>query len=445
MVRFGLLAVLGLLVAFVGWALYRHGLGRPREKPQQAQQRTIANPPSFVVIVGDDVGYGDLGCYGQKHITTPQIDRLAKDGIRLTNFYAGDPTGQATCWCLMTGRDMAAARGAGAARFVLQPQQPTIAAVLRAAGYRTGFVGTWTLGGDDSTNTPGQHGFDEWAVLPAAESDTAEFPVTLNKNSQTVKVADNADGKQRRYVTDVLLEEVKSFLRQHADGEPFALFVVLKLPRGSTALPALKAYAEEDWPESRKAYAARISEFDQAVGLVTAELEELRLANRTAILVTSASGPVAAEAEDLDFFQSTGGLRGKSGELYEAALRVPCIVRAPNQGFRGVQRDYAAAIWDFLPTLAEFSGAVQVPKQRDGVSIAGMLRGGIGGSRDMFYWDVRDGDQVGQAVRIGDWKVVRPVGKSRRQDCELYDLAKDPGEKRNVADKHPEIVAKFLK
>jgi arylsulfatase A-like enzyme len=120
-------------------------------------------------------------------------------------------------------------------------------------------------------------------------------------------------------------------------------------------------------------------------------------------------------------------------------------VRAPNQDFRGAQRDYAAAIWDFLPTLAELAGAVQVPKQRDGVSIAGMLRGGIGGSREMFYWDVRDGDQVGQAVRIGDWKVVRPVGKSRRQDCELYDLAKDPGETRNMAAMHPEIIAKFLK
>ena len=130
MVRFGLLAVLGLLVAFVGWALFRHGLGGPGEKPQQTQQRTIAKPMSFVVIVGDEVGYGDLGCYGQKYIKTPQIDGLAKDGIRLTNFYAGDPTGQATCWCLMTGRDMAAARGTGTARFVLQPQQPT-----NAGGY----------------------------------------------------------------------------------------------------------------------------------------------------------------------------------------------------------------------------------------------------------------------------------------------------------------------
>jgi arylsulfatase A-like enzyme len=442
MLRNVLLAFLVLLVGFVGWALYRRGLKDSGPAAQPPQRRTIANPPSFVVIVGDAIGYGDLGCYGQKIISTPRIDGLAKDGIRLTNFYAGDPTGRGSGWCLMTGRDMSAARAEGAARFVLQPQQATIAAVLRAAGYRTGLVGTWTLGGGDPANTPGRHGFEEWAVLPSPES--AEFPESLWKNDQMVAVAGNADGKRACYLTDVLLEEATSFLQQ-AGSEPFALFLVLPLSRASTNLPALDAYADRDWSESRKCYAARIGEFDRAVGSITTELDRLKLADRTVMLVTSSGGSVSTEAEDRAFFQGTGGLRGANGELYEGGLRVPCLVRSANQAFKGVQRDYPAAMWDVLPTLAELSGAIQVPKQRDGVSMAGMLHGGIGESRDMFYWDIREGQRVGQAVRMGDWKVVRPPGKTLAADCELYDLAKDPRETGNVAKQHPEIIEKFLK
>ena len=188
-----------------------------------------------------------------------------------------------------------------------------------------------------------------------------------------------------------------------------------------------------------------MTEFDRVVGVIMDELQDLRLANRTALLVTSNNGPREEAPGDLEFFHSTRGLRGSQGTLYEGGLRVPFIARWPGQAFRDVERDYAAVCWDLLPTLAELSGAANVPKQLDGVSIASILRGGIGRSRDMLYWELRQDGGLGQAVRMGDWKVVRPVGKSRREDCELYDLKKDPKEARNVAKQHFEIVRRFLK
>jgi arylsulfatase A len=446
MARFFAITLFCLTVGFVAWALLKQRLGRPRQaESPQARQRSIANPPNFVIVVGGSIGCGDLGCYGQKHIATPHLDRLAKEGVRLSEFYAGDPTGEATCWCLLTGRDMAAAKSSAPNRFALRPQQATVAEVLRRAGYDTGFVGDWSLGGDDSTNTPGQHGFTEWVTIPRTEGATSTHPDAFWRTGQRVRVTSNMDGKQGQYVTDLVMQEATSFLQQHKTGNPFLLFVVCPRSQSSDGIPSLHAYADTDWPQSRKSHSARVTEFDRLVGLVMDELAELKLAHRTALLVTSDCGPAEEPEREQEFFKGTRGLRGGQGTLYEGGLRVPFLARWPGQAFSGVERDYAAVCWDLLPTLAELSGAVNVPKQLDGVSIASILRGGIGRSRDMLYWEIRQDDGLGQAVRMGDWKVIRPAGKTRREDCELYNLKKDPIEKKNVAAQHPEIVAKFLK
>lgn len=430
--------------------------------------RRIPNPPSFVIVIGDQIGFGDLGCYGQKRIATPHIDRLAKEGMRLTEFYAGDPTGAATPWCLLTGRDTAAADRQKDSAFVLSAGQVTLAQVLQRAGYRTGFVGAWTLGGDDPTNLPGQHGFDEWSVLPSTENGLTEFPDAMLKKGTPVTVEANAAGKRGQYVTDLVTQEVGAFLRENPADTPFLLLVVCPVPRSSASLPALETYADTDWLDSRRLYAARVTEFDRAVGSIMEELQQLRLGNRTALMVTSNSGPgpedeegfeffdrartvsgeglrrFAADEHGGEFFSSTGGLRGQQGDLHEGGIRVPFVARLPAAFMAGVTRDYAATIWDLLPTLAELSGALAVPKRIDGRSIAPMLRGGIGDAREMLYWEVRS-PSLGQAVRLGAWKVVRPPGKTRREDCELYDLSKDPREQRNVAKQHADIVGKFIK
>lgn len=446
MARVAAIALFCLVVMFAAWSVFKHRFVRPRlASPSPPPPRSIAHPPNFVIVVGDDIGYGDLGCYGQKHIATPHLDQLAKEGIRLTEFYAGDPTGQGTAWCLLTGRDMAAAGGTGPARFALRPQQVTVAELLARAGYQTGFVGPWTLGGETSDSTPAQHGFTEWAAMPLTANEVSAQPEEFLRNGERVPVASHQDDQQRPYVTDLLLHEAVSFLQRHKSGHPFLLFAICPLPRSAEALPERGAYADKDWPPSRQAYAARVTEFDRVVGAIMDALQELGLADRTALLVASDGGPREEVPGDLEFFQSTRGLRGGQGSLYEGGLRVPFVARWPGQAFSGVERDDAAVCWDLLPTLAELSGAANVPRQLDGVSMASILRGGIGRSRDMLYWELRQNDSVGQAVRMGDWKVVRPVGKSRREDCELYDLKKDPKETRNVAKEHPEIVAKFLR
>jgi arylsulfatase A-like enzyme len=244
-------------------------------------------------------------------------------------------------------------------------------------------------------------------------------------------------------VSDLILQEAISFLQRHQTGNPFLLFVICPAARPAATSPSLTASADSDWPESRKLYAARVAEFDRLAGVIQDELQTLALHQRTALLVTS-SGPGEAAEADLQFFDSTSGLRGQPGELYEGSLRVPCIARFPEQAFKGVERDYATGCWDLLPTLAELSGAVSVPRQKDGISIASILRGGIGPQRDMLYWEVRRPAR-GQAVRMGDWKAVLPPGKTRSEDCELYHLKKDPRETKNVAKQHPEVIAKFLK
>lgn len=405
-------------------------------------QRRIANPPNFVVFLADDVGYGDLGCFGQKHIATPNLDRLAKQGLRMTEFYAGDPTGASTAWCLMTGYDTARAGKEEATRFSLVAEHATMLEVLAAAGYDTGYVGAWTLG--DKENLLPERGVLESAAIMPGEN-AGEFPAAILRSGVEEAVPENADGQQKLHVTDLVVREATAFLQRRQSGNPFILFVKLELPHGSTSAPSLRQYEDRDWTDAQKAYAARIGEFDRAMGMILSQLQELQLAGRTTVVFTSDSGPPADDEGTLEFFGSTGGLRGHQGSLYEGGIRVPCIARSPGQFMTDIERDDPAAVWDLLPTFIELSGAVRVPRTLDGVSIAPLLRGGIGNVRDMLYWENREEEGLAQAVRMENWKVVRPAGKMEREACELYDLKKDPGEEKNVAKDHPDVVTRFLR
>jgi len=433
---------LRLAALVFGLALTTAGCGPPNPPATNQPQRTIANPPNFVVFLADDVGYGDLSCFGQQRFATPNVDRLAKQGLRLTEFYAGDPTGESTAWCVMTGFDTARAGKEEASRFKIQPEHATMSEVMAAAGYETGFVGVWTLG--DPEHLLPQRGMLESAAVIPSETGLPEFPTSILKNGQEQAVAENAEGSQL-YLTDLIAREAAGFLQRRQSGNPFFLFVVLKLPHGSQAAPSWSQFEGQDWTDSQKAYAARIAEFDRAAGMIMGQLQELNLAGRTTFIFTSDSGPVAEDEATLEFFNSTGGLRGHQGSLYEGGIRVPFVARSPGQFITEIERDDPAVVWDLLPTFIEMSGATRKPRTLDGVSIAPLMRGGIGNPRDMLYWENREEAGLAQAVRIDKWKVVRPAGKMEREACELYDLKKDPGESKNVAKDHPDVVARFLR
>jgi arylsulfatase A-like enzyme len=342
----------------------------------------------------------------------------------------------------MTGFDTARASKEPASRFKLEPEQVTMAQVLAAAGYETGFVGVWTLGATE--NLSRQKGMLESAAILPGEAGVPEYPASILKNGQEEPVAENAGGNQL-HLTDLVAREAAGFLQRRQSGNPFFLLVVLKLPHGSQSAPSYQQFASLDWTDAQKAYAARISEFDRAAGMLMGQLQELNLAGRTTLIFTSDSGPRADEEGTLEFFNSTGGLRGHQGSLHEGGLRVPFVARSPGQFMTDVERDDPAVVWDLMPTFIEMSGAVRKPRTFDGVSIAPLMRGGIGNPRDMFYWENPEEAGLGQAVRMDKWKVVRPAGKTAREDCELYDVKKDPGEAKNVAKDHPDVVTRFLR
>ena len=434
---------LRLMCLALAVSVFTAGCGPQNPNPAgNLPQRRIPNPPNFVVFLADGVGYGDLGCFGQKRIVTPNLDRLAKQGLRMTEFYAGDPTGAATAWCLMTGYDTARAGKEEETRFSLVADHATMFEVLAAAGYETGFVGAWTLG--DTENLLPERGVLESAAIMPGEN-AGEFPAAILRNGAEEAVPENADGQQQLHVTDLVARETAAFLQRRQSGNPFFLFVKLELPQGTKSAPSLRQYEGQDWTETQKAYAARISEFDRAMGMILGQLQEQQLANRTTVVFTSDSGPPADDEGTIEFFGSTGVLRGHRDSLYEGGIRVPCIARSPGQFMTDIERDDPAAAWDLLPTFIELSGAVRVPRTLDGVSVAPLLRGGIGNVRDMLYWENREEEGLAQAVRMEKWKVVRPAGKMEREACELYDLKKDPGETKNVAKDHPDVVARFLR
>ena len=403
--------------------------------------------PNVVMLIAGDLGYGDLGCYHQQHIHTPRLDRMAAEGLRFTDFYAGGPTGEATRWCLLTGLDTSHAQGVNQSSFLLRPEMLTLPEVLWQAGYDTGFIGCWGLGQGDERLRPHLHGFDEWlGSLDSLDQRPAElhYPETLWSDGAPVRLSANAQGQHGQYAQDFYTQEVLRYVQRHRSKKPFFLMVAFPLPHAPLVAPATAPYASADWPVASQTYAAMVSHLDRDVGTILDGLQELGLDERTLVLFTSDNGPPREGESPAAFFDSTAGLRGGKGELYEGGLRVPLLARWPKHIRANTVTNYPAAVWDLLPTLADFANALRRPKLLDGVTLTPVLRGQAGKPRDMLYWEIRQ-PGFAQAVRMGPWKVVRPIGKSQREELELYNLESDPGEQHNVAPQHPEIVAKFIK
>lgn len=399
--------------------------------------------PNIVLIMASELGYGDLECYGQKLIQTPNIDRLAAEGCRFVEAYAGGDSSVASMWTLMTGRYTAFAVKDGKPFYQLSPEQKTLPHVMGLTEYATGFIGVWNLGGGSKGMPPTSFGFDEWSGVVGPITAEQAYPAAIWSNGEQAPLPVNSQGQQGIGLPQVLTNEAMGFLARHASGKPFMLVLSYPLPGAELTLADEKTYADRDWTAAQKAYAERIACLDRNVGTLVAKLEELGLSQRTAVLLTSDCA-ARHEGAELDLFDSVGGLRTSGGEMYEGRLRVPLIVKWPAEVSPGLESAFAVTTYDMLPTLTDMAGAVLPAGSTNGVSFVPALLGESRNRRGMLYWDTHEGG-FGQGVRIGDWKAVRPCGKMGLESVELYNLKEDPRETKNQAKEHPEIVARFIK
>jgi arylsulfatase A-like enzyme len=415
--------------------------------------RAFAKSPNIVFILADDLGYGDVGCYGQKQIRTPQIDRLAAEGLRFTQCYAGSTVCAPSRCALMTGRHTGHCTIRGNKLVPLRPDDVTVAEVLKGAGYATALVGKWGLGEPGTSGIPNRKGFDFFYGYLNQVHAHNYYPDYLWRNQDKVPVAGNVVKagvavERGQYSIDLFTREALAFLDRRRNG-PFFLYLAYTLPHANNErgqaegngmeVPSDAPYADKSWPQAQKNHAAMITYLDTEIGKVMKQLKELGLDEETIVFFSSDNGPHKEGGADPKFFQSSGPLQGFKRDLTEGGIRVPMIVRWPGHIKPGTVSDQVWAFWDSLPTAAELAQA-KVPPHLDGISMVPTLLGKQEQKQhDFLYWEFHErGFQ--QAARGGDWKALRrkPGGP-----LELYDLKSDVGETTNVADKHPEVVARF--
>lgn len=402
-----------------------------------------AKRPNIIFILGDDLGYGHVGCYGQKLIQTPNIDRLADEGMKFTQCYCGSGVCAPSRSALMTGQHTGHTRvrwnkdGYLDGRILL-PEDVTVAEVLKKAGYATGAAGKWGLGEPETIGHPNKKGFDFWYGYLDQVHAHEYYTDYLWKNEEKVVLKGNLNGQQKDYSADLINEQALEFIRREKD-KPFFLYMCGTLPHGKFQVPSLGQYADKPWPEPQKAFAAMVTRLDGYVGQVMALLKELGLDDNTIVFFTGDNGPASRDGEWARF-DGAGPFRAKKGDPYEGGIRVPMIVRWPGKIQPGAVSEQVWTFWDFLPTAAEIAGQTP-PPNIDGLSMLPCLLGKPQTSHEFLYWEFHQGG-FAQAVRMGDWKGVR---FGVREPLELYDLKKDIGETQNAAAQHPDVVAKIEK
>ncbi len=466
-----------------------------------ADAPAAARPPNVVFILADDLGLGDLSCYGQKKFATPNIDRLATEGMSLSVHYAGNNVCAPSRCVLLTGlhpghaairdnREMKKQFGEG--QFPLPADAVTLPRLLKKAGYVTGAFGKWGLGGPTSHGEPLKQGIDRFFGYNCQAVAHNFYPTHLwdderhlaignGKFSAHQKLPAGADltapatyasftGKV--YAPDLINEQSRAFVRAHRD-RPFFCYIPTTVPHLALQIPddSLAEYLGQfsdppydgsrgylPHPHPRAAYAAMVTRLDREIGRLLALVQELGLDDHTLWVFTSDNGPLYDQlgGTDSEFFNSHGNLRGRKGSFYEGGIRVPTLVRWPGHIAPGTTTAYVSGFEDWLPTLLEIAGAAaRTPKDIDGLSLVPTLLGRPQAPRPFLY---RESPGYGgrQTVRVGDWKAVRqnlrprPAGKAAKAasgpvKTELYDLAVDPAEATDVAAQNPEVVARLEK
>ncbi|MDP0501063.1 MAG: arylsulfatase [Verrucomicrobiota bacterium JB022] len=412
--------------------------------------------PNIIVIVADDLGYGELGSYGQRQIETPNLDRLATEGIRFTQAYAGSSVCQPSRTSLLTGFHTGHSPTKGNFAPPLPAGTGTLATLLQPLGYATGLVGKWDSGPVGSSGSPNAQGFGHFFGYDNLVAAHNYWPAFLWWNDQQVPLAnvvrevpvDYADAtggvatERVQYAPDLLLEGAQKFIAaEHAAGHPVFLLYTPTLPHANNEagnegmeIPDAGRYTERDWPQAQRNHAAMITRLDDEVGRLRAQIEELGMADNTIIIFTSDNGPHREGGADPEFFDSNGPLRGAKRDLYEGGIRVPLIVWGAGIE-RGVD-DTPVALWDLYATLQALTEADG--EARDGMPLP--FAADDKPTERVLYWENHE-EPVARAVRFGDWKLIEFPNSGR---SELYNLANDAAEKHDLAATEPEQVKKAL-
>ncbi len=439
------------------------------EAGSPATTSSTTAPPNIIFIMADDLGYRDLGCYGQQRIRTPNIDRMAAEGMRLTDFYAGSTVCAPSRCVLLTGKHTGHAYIRGNSEIKPMGQRPllagtpTLAGLLQKNGYSTALIGKWGLGGPGSTGVPNLQGFDYFFGYLCQRHAHNYYPEFLFRNEQRVLLKGNRIAKPRpdgageaieraQYSHDVCMREALDYIdRQSKEDnktEPFFLYVALTIPHANNEagengmeVPDLGQYGEKDWPDAEKAFAAMVGRMDKDVGRILDMLKQHGIDDRTIVFFTSDNGPHDEGGHDPRFFQSSGPLRGIKRALYEGGIRVPMIARWPGKIEAGSESDQVSYLGDVFATTAELAGT-QTPSGLDSISLLPTLLGEPRRqkSHPYLYWEFYEYGSA-QAVREGRWKAIRkPMFTG---NMALYDLSKDLGEQKNLAAQHPEVIARM--
>jgi arylsulfatase A-like enzyme len=428
-----------------------------------------AERPNIVYILADDLGYGELSSYGQSRYETPNIDRLAAEGMKFTQHYSGNPVCAPSRCALLTGLHTGHTQIRGnkqiggkegwelgsitGGQFPIREDTVTLGKLLQNAGYRTGAVGKWGLGMTSSTGAPNRQGFDHFFGYICQRQAHTHYPNHLWRNDEVVWLKGNDDGKLSDHSHDLMTQEAVQFVADNSKSS-FFLYVAFAIPHVSiqatpeamalfkgkyeeTAFPGESMYFPQ--PTPRAGYAAMIHMLDDSVGQILEQLEDSGVADNTLVIFSSDNGPTFNGGSDSEFFNSAGPFSGLKGSVYEGGIRVPMIARWPAEIAAGTVNDHVSAFWDVLPTVTEIAG-IEAPGGIDGIS---MLPGMLGQKErqrrhQYLYWELSGQ----QAIRMGNWKALRRMDrKTRKQTAtELYDLASDPGEIHNVATQYAEIT-----
>ncbi|WP_303317255.1 arylsulfatase [Flavivirga abyssicola] len=440
--------------------------------------------PNIIYILADDLGYGDVGIYGQTKIKTPIIDELAKGGLRFTDHYSGQTVCSPSRCALMTGKHMGNASVTRNGQ-LLDPDDVTIAELLKPRGYKTGIIGKWGLSkGATSENSPNQQGFDHYFGFDNQGFAHFYYPEYLWRNHTKVKYTENIGIRDEKghyiegkgtYSHDEFAKEALQFIRENKE-HPFFLYLPFAIPHAELTIQeeAKKMYRGFNWPETPKevgggakkgegygsqyvdgycaqkepnlTYAAMITKMDSNIGRILEVLKELNLEENTIIMFASDNGPSGEGGQDMSFFDSSGGLRGHKRDLYEGGIRIPFIVHWKGKVKSGSVSNHPSAFWDVLPTICDLAG-VKTPKDIDGLSLLPTILGDTKKQEkhDYLYWEWQYSKKPKyEVVRSGKWKLFKITSiKSDEWFYELYDLENDKAESTNLASQHPEIIEKL--
>lgn len=434
------------------------------EKKTETTNEFTQSKPNIIYILADDLGYGDLGSYGQEKIKTPNLDQMAKEGIRFTDHYAGNTVCAPSRTSLLTGLHQGHATVRGNKNNVLEDADFTIAEMFRLSGYSTNLIGKWGLGEVGSFGEPSKQGFDNYFgylhqtrahnyytdyLIQDGTKVLLNNKVVFAEKGYAQGVGSSATEKNQ-YSHSMFIDSTLAYLEKPKE-KPFFLYLPLTIPHANNEgmltadhgmeVPDLGIYANEDWPDAEKAKAAMISLMDADVGRIMAKLKELNIDENTLVIFTSDNGPHKEGGVDPDFFDSNGKLKGKKRDLYEGGIRVPFIARWPGKITENTTSDLPTAFWDMLPTFAEVI-EYGVGQKTDGISFLPELLGNGESQKehDYLYWEFAEGDHDAQAVRSENWKLIH---RYIPDSWELYDLSKDIGEEYNIFSAHPEVAERL--